>query len=142
MGQHQRVLVLDANILIRSVLGERIRNLILEHRHRVHFFTPGVCIDDARKYLPEILSRRGIDPDLALQTLDLLLEHIDRIEDDWLSDYAETAKARIGKRDWADWPVLAGALALSCPIWTHDTDFFGVGVPTWTTEHIPVYFSD
>jgi predicted nucleic acid-binding protein len=107
MGQHQRALVLDANILTRAVLGERILNLILEHRHRVHFFTPGVCI-----------------------------------EDDWLSDYADTAKARIGKRDWADWPVLAGALALSCPIWTHDTDFFGVGVPTWTTEHIPVYFSD
>ncbi len=35
-----------------------------------------------------------------------------------------------------DWPVLAAALALDCPIWTEDTDFFGYGVATWTTDRV------
>lgn len=38
-----------------------------------------------------------------------------------------------------DWPVVAAALALNCPIWTEDQDFFGVGVPTWTSARVDVY---
>jgi predicted nucleic acid-binding protein len=34
---------------------------------------------------------------------------------------AVVARERIDKRDEDDWPVLAGALALGCPIWTEDT---------------------
>lgn len=48
----KRGLVVDANILIRLVLGRRVRELVLEHTDRVAFFTPAVCYDDARKYLP------------------------------------------------------------------------------------------
>ena len=33
-------------------------------------------------------------------------------------------------------PILAAALALGCPIWTEDTDFFGCGVATWTSASI------
>jgi len=47
--------------------------------------------------------------------------------------------ARIGARDPMDWPVVAAALALGCPIWTEDQDFFGVGVPTWTSARVDVY---
>ncbi|MBK5292740.1 MAG: hypothetical protein JJE04_13815 [Acidobacteriia bacterium] len=36
------------------------------------------------------------------------------------------------QRDPEDWPILAAALALDCPIWKEDTDFFGCGVPTAT----------
>jgi predicted nucleic acid-binding protein len=39
-------------------------------------------------------------------------------------------------RDLDDWPVLASALPLNCPIWTEDTDFFGAGVETWTTGNV------
>lgn len=34
------------------------------------------------------------------------------------------ALARIGPRDPDDWPILACALALNCPIWTEDRDFY------------------
>jgi predicted nucleic acid-binding protein len=37
-------------------------------------------------------------------------------------------------RDPDDWPCVALALALNCGIWTSDQDFFGCGLPTWTTE--------
>ncbi len=36
----QRRLVLDANILIRVVLGRRVRQVILDHSDRVSFFAP------------------------------------------------------------------------------------------------------
>jgi hypothetical protein len=39
-----------------------------------------------------------------------------------------------------DWPVLATALALDCPIWTQDADFFGVAVATGSTQHIENFF--
>ncbi|MCC6367466.1 MAG: nucleotide-binding protein, partial [Bryobacterales bacterium] len=43
--------------------------------------------------------------------------------------------------DEDDWPVLAAALALCCPIWTEDTDFFGCGVATWTTDRVELYLT-
>jgi hypothetical protein len=55
--------------------------------------------------------------------------------------YAQ-ALARIGQRDAHDWPVLACALLLSCPIWTEDHDFFGTGVATWTTALVELYFTE
>ena len=44
-------------------------------------------------------------------------------------------------RDPEDWPVLAAALALGCPIWTEDTDFFGCGVATWTSGSIAIFLA-
>jgi hypothetical protein len=58
----RRALVLDANILVRAVLGQRVRELILVH-------------------------------------------------------------------------------ALDCPVWTEDTDFFGAGVATWTTDRVALYLA-
>jgi hypothetical protein len=34
-----------------------------------------------------------------------------------------------------------GLLALGCPIWTEDTDFFGCGVATWTSASIDSFLS-
>jgi predicted nucleic acid-binding protein len=44
-------------------------------------------------------------------------------------------------RDPEDWPVLAAALALGCPIWTEDADFFGCGVATWTSVSIDIFLA-
>lgn len=38
-------------------------------------------------------------------------------------------------------PILACALALDCPVWTEDTDFFGAGVATWTTDRVALYLA-
>ncbi|WP_054569558.1 PIN domain-containing protein [Frankia sp. R43] len=55
----QRRLVLDANILIRAVLGRRVRQIILDHSERVSFFAPEVAFADARRYLPTLLEKRA-----------------------------------------------------------------------------------
>jgi predicted nucleic acid-binding protein len=61
------MIVLDANILIRAVLGRRVRQLIDTYAGQgVRFFAPDVAFDDAEKYLPPLLKKRGKpDADLA-----------------------------------------------------------------------------
>jgi predicted nucleic acid-binding protein len=51
------------------------------------------------------------------------------------------ARKRIHRRDEDDRPILASALAPGCPIWTEDTDFFGRGVATWTTDRVELYLA-
>ena len=52
------------------------------------------------------------------------------------------SKALVARRDPEDWPILAAALALGCPIWTEDTDFFGCGVATWTSDRVRIFLQE
>ena len=65
-------IVLDANILIRAVLGKTVRELIQAHAATVKLFAPDVAYTDARKYLPALLTKRGADPTPAMLVLDAL----------------------------------------------------------------------
>jgi len=51
------------------------------------------------------------------------------------------ALQRIALRDADDWPVLACAMAIGCPVWTEDADFFGTGVATWTSDRVELYLA-
>jgi PIN domain len=54
------MIVLDANILIRAVLGRRGRQLIDTYADQgVRFFALDVAFDDAEKYLPPLLKKRA-----------------------------------------------------------------------------------
>lgn len=73
-------IVLDANILIRAVLGNKVRNILLTHCQSINFFTPISCMNDAEKYLPEILKKRSIEVApgmLVLETLSRVINVID-----------------------------------------------------------------
>ena len=134
------MLVLDANILIRAVLGNRVRELLMAYVGTVDFFTPDVCMPDAQKYLPILFEKRGLPPQPALALLSSLecLLHI--VDQNVYNSLADDARLRIKSRDIRDWPIVATALTLNCPIWTEDQDFFGTGIPTWTTDRIHIYF--
>lgn len=140
MTHVRKALILDANILIRAALGPKVRNLILDNRDKGRFFTPIQCVKDAKKYLPAILSSKGVDPATAMDVLNLILNEVVILDSEWLCDNESISRSRLKNRDINDWPVLAASLSLSCPIWTQDMDFFGLGVATWTTEHISDYF--
>jgi predicted nucleic acid-binding protein len=45
------MIVLDANILIRAVLGRRVRKLLETHYKKVRFFAPDSAISEAREHL-------------------------------------------------------------------------------------------
>ena len=135
-----KAIVLDANILIRAVLGRRVRELIFENAARVRFFSPSVAYSDARKYLPELLEKRGVQGNAALAVLDRLESVVLSVEAEVFEGMRQQALQRISMRDADDWPVLACALTLGCPVWTEDADFFGTGVATWTADRIALYF--
>jgi len=134
-----RRIVLDANILIRAVLGVRVRELIDRYGEEVVFFTPALAFAEAEKHLPTIATKRGVDPSPLREALHRLRTIVETVDADVTSPLKQAAMARIGTRDPMDWPVVAAALALDCPIWTEDRDFFGLGVPTWTSAHVEIY---
>jgi predicted nucleic acid-binding protein len=136
-----RAIVLDANILVRAVLGKRVRELIFENAASVKFFAPDVAYADARKYLPELLKKRGVSADAAMLVLDCLECLVQPIDTELYQGMQQQALLRIAARDADDWPVLACAMSLGCPVWTEDADFFGTGVATWTTDRIELYFA-
>ena len=90
-----RGLVLDANILIRAVLGKRVRNILERHRHHAKFFSPNICFEEARQHLPAILKRRGIDPLAALEVLDHLPAFVRPVNERLYRSFEKTARNRI-----------------------------------------------
>ena len=140
-GQRRR-LVIDANILIRAVLGRRVKETITSHAEDTDFFAPEVAFDDAEEHLPAVLTKfnRAGEIESALAFLNQLRDIVAAVPEDAYLDIKAEALARI-QRDPDDWPVLAVAMLLDCPIWTEDNDFFGTGVPTWTTDRIDIYLT-
>jgi predicted nucleic acid-binding protein len=136
-----KAIVLDANILIRAVLGRRVRELIFDNAASIKFFAPDTAYTDARKYLPMLLKKRGVDPTVAMLVLDRLEGVVQCIDADLYEGMQQQALQRIAVRDADDWPVLACAMTLGCPVWTEDADFFGTGVATWTSDRIALYLA-
>ena len=58
-----------------------------------------------------------------------------------MGDFEILGRRRVSSRDPDDWQVAAAALALQCPIWTEDKDFFGSGIATWTTDRVELFLS-
>lgn len=127
-------IVLDANILIRAVLGQKVRNTIQKYADSAEFFTPDVCFADARKYLPPLFEKRNLPVDEAIAVLEGLTAIIAAVDANLYEIYEVEAKQRIAIRDIDDWPIVAVSLMLNCPVWTEDADFFGTGVATWTSD--------
>jgi predicted nucleic acid-binding protein len=134
-------IVLDANILIRGILGERVPQLLAQYSDQVQFFTAAVCYQDVRKHLPTILEKRGLPLEPFLAAVDALESVVIPLEEELYAAYKTEATQRIQERDLQDWPLIALSLALNCPLWTEDNDFFGTGVATWRTWNVELYLS-
>ena len=134
-------MVLDANILIRAVLGSRVLGLLGKYAGQVQFLAPDTAFEEAREHLPEILKARMVPVAQAMALLDLVAGIVNVVEPETYLLCETAARVRIDRRDGDDWPVLASALALGCPIWTEDTDFFGCGVATWTSDRVELYLA-
>jgi predicted nucleic acid-binding protein len=137
------MIVLDANILIRAVLGRRVRQLLETYASQgVRFFAPDVAFDDAEKYLPALFEKRGISHVDIHASLEYLRNLIEPVTPELYADFESEARQRLRDRDENDWPVLASALALVCPVWTEDADFFGTGLAVWTTSRIEIFLKE
>ena len=136
-----KALVLDANILIRAVLGNRVRRIMEAHAETVSLFVPEIAYKDAERHLATLVTKRSGDPAKAIILLRTIADLTELVSPENYALFEADARQRIGARDPDDWPILAAALALGCPIWTEDTDFFGCGVSTWTSTNVELYLT-
>lgn len=134
-------IVLDANILIRAVLGKKVRSLLERFSNSAQFYTPEVCFEDTQKYLPLLFEKRNLPVEDMLYTLGYVSTMMTSVPKKLYSHYEGSAKQRIESRDIDDWLIVATALLLNCPVWTEDSDFFGSGVATWTTDRVHLFFN-
>lgn len=134
--------VLDANILIRAVLGRRVRQLLENYCETVDFYAAEANADEGSFYLAEILAKKyHLSDDVWHSVWENIMSMVHIVPTDTLVGLESKAKARIAPRDINDWPAVAVALLLECPVWTEDRDFLGSGVATWTTSTIELYLT-
>lgn len=136
------MLVLDANILVRAVLGRHTRALLSTYGDRIDFVAPDYAFREALIRLPAILGQKQLNPAPFLDYFDSLQKVVRSVDRETYSASESVARLRLARRDENDWPILATALALRCPIWTEDTDFFGCGVATWTSDRVEQYLKE
>jgi predicted nucleic acid-binding protein len=137
-----KALVVDANILVRAVLGRRVREVIETHAEDVLLFVPESAYVEAEEHLAALVVKHGGDPEKALVLLRSLAHLMELIGSEVYGEFEVEARERLARRDPEDWPILACALALRCPIWTEDTDFFGCGVATWTSDRVRMFLRE
>jgi hypothetical protein len=88
-------LVLDANILLRAVFGQQVRELLETYEDEVSFYSPDVCFEDARKYIPEVSARRRIDPAIGLTVLDEVSHLVESVDRSLYEEYEKVARERV-----------------------------------------------
>lgn len=135
------MIVLDANILISAVLGRNVRDLLARYSDHVELVAPIDAFEEAREHLPEILQSQKLPEIPFMSFFAELPESVAVIERETYVRAELMSRRRLLRRDEDDWPILATALVLDCPIWTEDLDFFGCGVATWTSDRVEMFLA-
>ena len=103
-----RALVVDANILVRAVLGKRVRDVIETYSGDVLFFVPESAYAEAEEHLAALVVKHGGDPEKALTLLRSLGRLMEIIGRDVYGEFEVEARERLSRRDpkiGPCWPV-------------------------------------
>lgn len=126
------MIVLDANIMVTAIIGvfaqQRLRELL---SRAAPLAVPALQLEEAGFVLTEKLAFPS-----AIDRVKELASHIRILDPANYAAREADARARLHERAQSDWPVLAAALTFDAAIWSNDRDFFGVGVPVWSTRNI------
>ena len=131
-------LIVDASVLVGELLRktgrERLRHpelelLIPEHTwsETQHEYRKRISHLSIHKSLLESESKALLEVGLGV-----VKAHVQIMPHAAYAPLEAEARWRI-PRDPNDWSCVALAVAMNCGIWTNDQDFFGCGLPTWTT---------
>jgi len=128
------VIVLDAYILVGAVIGRQIpRVLAAAHARGVTLAVAEPQILEAARVLIEKIGLTEEDTREALGRITIL---INPLSEEFFVSMESAARQRLHARGQSDWPVLAAALAAGGGIWSHDRDFFGTGLPVWSSRNM------
>ena len=92
----RRALVLDANILIRAVLGQRVRRIIEAHADNISFFIPETAYAEVEEHLARLVAKHGGDPAKALSFLRSIAALGTLAGLDLYGDFETEARKRLG----------------------------------------------
>ena len=137
----KKAIVLDANILFRAVLGAKVPEQLNRYKTRIDFFTPTFCYEELRKHIPKIAKAKNLPVEPFHEAIEKLEKVVLPLDKEIYSHKEREAKERISERDINDWPIVALALMLNCPVWTEDRDFFGTGLSIWNSKNIGIYLN-
>lgn len=128
------MIIVDTSIIVSSIVGVVAKRALLAAFSRgVKFFVPEPQLAEAASVLAEKLGVPGDDIELGLEQVVAMIEPL---PPNVYETFEVVARARLHERGQSDWPVLAAALAFDGGIWSHDRDFFGVGVALWSTRNM------
>jgi len=90
-----KALVVDANILVRAVLGKRVREIIEAYCEEVSFFVPEAAYAEAEEHVPAVVANRGGDPKRALTLLHALGGLVELIGNETYGQFEAEARERL-----------------------------------------------
>lgn len=126
-------LIVDSNILVRCSRGRAVRYV-------EELISLGVTLSTTERNADELYDRLrgvfGMSAEEASAEVLRVLEPVDLLALDEFEPYRPAADRRLRDGGKSDWPALAAALSLDCAIWSEDVDFFGTGVPVWSTANV------
>jgi predicted nucleic acid-binding protein len=96
-----KALVVDANILVRAVLGKRVRTVIETYCDSVSFFVPEAAYAEAEEHLPRLVNKRGGDPERALAFLRALRHLVELIGSDVYGEWG-ICLTQVARVLWGD----------------------------------------
>jgi predicted nucleic acid-binding protein len=132
-GQAQ-VIVLDANILVSAIIGVQTKRVLEAAIERgVTLGIPAPQILESSRVL---IDKLGVAVEKAQVGLEAVTAIVTPLGREFYGAKEDAARQRLHQRAQPDWPVLAAALTIDGGIWTHDRDFFGTGVPVWSSRNL------
>ena len=128
-------IILDANIIIASLLGSRGKLTILTSQNHT-FYTPKKIIGEIKRYKEEICGKINCSSEEFDINLEALMFFIKIVKYAKYEEFINKAKIGIMERDIEDVDYIACALAVNADfIWTEDKDFLNQSlVNVKTTE--------
>ncbi len=128
------MIIVDANIIVSAIVGAASKRALLAAFARgVKLSVPEPQLTEAASVLADKLGVSDDDIELGLEQIVAMIEPL---SPPVYEAFEAAARARLHERGKSDWPVLAAALAFDGEIWSHDRDFFGVGVAIWSTRNM------
>lgn len=128
-------LIADTNVVVGELLRAR-GHYLLKHQYITWFVTEEIASEvdhEIRRRVAAITVRHGTTAAAAgaamLQLFDSIVQIVPQ------ATYAPLLPLAAGRiADPDDQPTVALALTINAGIWTLDRDFFGSGLPVWSTD--------